>query len=124
MFLNKSTVYAIAIVALGTSMVYATQKVDLENYRVKIVKNASKKTIERETKSIKFEFGNDIEKVITDVDFDCKSFGLEKTNEFKNPPMGYVEYTYKKEIEKDVEALCEERVYDTGSQSVAFLIKW
>ncbi len=124
MFLNKSTVYAIAIVALGTSMVYATQKVDLENYRVKIVKNASKKTIERETKSIKFEFGNDIEKVITDVDFDCKSLGLEKTNEFKNPPMGYVEYTYKKEIEKDVEALCEERVYDTGSQSVAFLIKW
>ncbi len=124
MFLNKSGVWAIAVVVLGTSTVYATQKVDLENYRVKIVKNASKKTIERETKSIKFEFGNDIEKVITDVDFDCKSLGLAKTDTFQNPPMGYVEYTYKKEIEKDIEALCEERVYDTGSESIAFLIKW
>ena len=124
MFEKKSVMVAMAISVLSTSMVFAAEKIDLENYRVKIVKNASPKAIKKATESIKFEFGNDIEKVITKVDFDCKSLGLAKTNESKNPPMGYVEYTYKKEIEKDVEALCEERVYSSGSESIAFIIKW
>ena len=124
MFEKKRVTAVMAIAVLSTSMVFATEKIDLENYRVKIVKNASKKAIKTATKSIKFEFGNDIEKVITKVDFDCKSLGLAKTDESKNPAMGYVEYTYKKEIEKDVEALCEERVYSSGSESIAFLIKW
>ncbi len=124
MFEKKSVMVAMAISVLSTSMISAAEKIDLENYRVKIVKNASPKAIKKATESIKFEFGNDIEKVITKVDFDCKSLGLAKTNESKNPPMGYVEYTYKKEIEKDVEALCEERVYSSGSESIAFIIKW
>ncbi|SFV58873.1 hypothetical protein MNB_SV-14-1827 [hydrothermal vent metagenome] len=124
MFEKKRVTVAIAIAVLSTLIAYATEKIDLDNYRVKIVKNASKKDIQSATESIKFEFGKDIEKIITKVDFDCKSLGLSKTNEFKNPPMGYVEYTYKKEIEKDVEALCEEMVYNSGSESVAFLIKW
>jgi len=123
MFEKKRVTAVMAIAVLSTSMVFATEKIDLENYRVKIVKGASQKTLKKATESIKFEFGNDIEKVITKVDFDCKSLGLAKTDETKNP-MGYVEYTYKKEIEKDVEALCEERVYDSGSESISFLIKW
>ena len=124
MFEKKRVTAAVAIAVLSTSMVFASEKIDLENYRVKIVKGASQKTLKKATESIKFEFGNDIKKIITKVDFDCKSLGLAKTNEFKNPPMGYVEYTYKKEIAKDIEALCEERVYSSGSKSIAFLIKW
>jgi len=124
MFEKKSVTTALVIVVLGTSTVYATEKIDLENYKVKIVKNASKKDIEKATKSIKFEFGSDIEKTISNVDFDCKSLGLKKTDTTKIPGMGYADYTYKKEISKDIEALCEERVYDSGTESVAFLIKW
>ncbi len=124
MFGKKSVTAVMAIAVLSTSVVFSAEKIDLENYRVKIVKDASQKTIKKATESIKFEFGKDIEKVITKVDFDCKSFGLAKTDEFKNHAMGYVEYTYKKEIEKDVEALCEEMVYDSGFESIAFLIKW
>ena len=123
--MKKTVTVAMVITLLSTSMMFAEDnKIDLDNYRVKIVKNASKKDVEKATESIKFEFGKDIEKVITKVDFDCKSLGLKKTDEFKNPVMEYVEYTYKKEIEKDIEALCEERVYESGSESVAFLIKW
>ncbi len=123
--MKKTVTVAMVITLLSTSMMFAEDnKIDLDNYRVKIVKNASKKDVEKATESIKFEFGKDIEKVITKVDFDCKSLGLKKTDEFKNPVMEYVEYTYKKEIEKDIEALCEERVYDSGSESIAFLIKW
>ena len=124
MFEKKRVTVAMAIAVLSTSMVFATEKIDLENYRVKIVKNASQKAIKKATESIKFEFGQDIEKVIKKVDFDCKSLGLAKTDTTKIPGMGYVDYTYKTEIEKDVEALCEERVYDSGSESIAFLIKW
>jgi len=124
MFGKKSVTAAITLAFLGSSVLCATEKIDLENYRVKIIKGASEKTLKSATESIKFEFGKDIAKIITKVDFDCKSLGLPKTGEFKNPGMGYVESTYKKEIEKDIEALCEERVYDTGSKSVAFLIIW
>ena len=124
MFEQKRVTVAIAIAVLSTSMVFGAEKIDLENYRVKIVKHASQKAIKKATESIKFEFGQDIEKVIKKVDFDCKSLGLAKTDTTKIPGMGYVDYTYKTEIEKDVEALCEERVYDSGSESIAFLIKW
>lgn len=122
--LVKKIATAATMAALGASLAFGAEKIDLENYRVEIVKNASSKAIEEATESIRFEFGNDIEKVIKKVDFDCKSLGLPKTSESKNPPMGYVEYTYKKEIEKDVEAVCRERVYHSGSESIAFLIKW
>ena len=119
--MKKLIVTSIVITGLSSTL-WANEKIDLENYRVKIIKNASQKSIEKEIKSAKFEFGKDIEKIIKKVDFDCKSLGLDKTDESKS--YDAMEYTYKKEIEKDVEALCEEKVYSDGSNSIAFLIVW
>lgn len=121
--MKKSLIACIAAAGLS-GLLFAQEPIDLTNYRVKIIKNASQKSIEKEIKSAKFEFGGDLEKIIEKVDFDCKSLGLAKTDEFKNPAMGYVEYTYKKEIEKDIEALCEEKVFNDGSNSVALLVVW
>lgn len=121
--MKKTMLAFIALLGLGGTL-YAQESIDLMNYRVKIIKQASKKNIEDEIERAKFEFGSDLEKIINKVDFDCTSLGLVKTDKFKNPVMGYVEYTFKKEIEKDIEALCEEKVFKSGSESIAFLIVW
>jgi hypothetical protein len=120
----KKTVIAFIALFGFIGSLNAQEAIDLMNYRVKIIKQASKEDIEDEIEQAKFDFGSDLKKIVRNVDFDCSTLGLPKTDAFKNPVLGYVEYTYKKEIKKDIEALCEEKVFANGTDSIAFLIAW
>ena len=117
----KKLVLAVSILSMS---VLVANDIDLDKYVVKIVKNASKSSVRSAIKELKFTYGMDDSqvKVLDKVDVDCISLGLKKTDIDNRPDRNIT--IYKKELEPDVEAVCEEAVYQDGHLSKILLIEW
>jgi hypothetical protein len=114
----------IFMIAAVVSVVNAGTKIDLETYAVKIVKHASKKSLQDAIENFKFKYGmgNPPVKVLDKVDFTCKSLGLKLYVKDEYP--GYKEKVYKKEIQPNIEALCVEADYGDGKLTKALIMEW
>jgi hypothetical protein len=121
--MKKMGIIVMALAAANTILTGNT-KIDLNTYVVKIVKNASEKSIQSAIKDLKFTYGmgDPAVKVLDKVDFSCKSLGLKKSSQSSFPD--HVTTVYKKEIEPNVEGVCEEAVYKDGKLTKALLMEW